>query len=106
MLRFKSMKWNGIAKLIEECGELTCVLGKLIAYPNGNHPDEKYQSPLVIRLDDEIADVIAACEYFIERNKLDHEKFEFERNVRNRCSDLGTCQAFLMKNKNNILHDT
>lgn len=31
--------WPGAVKLMEECGELVQALGKLIAYPDGPHPD-------------------------------------------------------------------
>jgi len=45
------------------------VLGKLGAYPDGDHPDGA--GNLVDRLHDEIADVLAACTYFAQLNNLD-----------------------------------
>lgn len=63
--------WTGIFKVLEECGELTTVLGKLGPYPDGNHPDGK--GNLIRRLEDELADVIAASTYFAENNGLDLE---------------------------------
>lgn len=52
---------NGLAKLIEECGELQQVAAKKLAYfDTDNHPDG---SNLRIRLEEEIADVLAACDF-------------------------------------------
>lgn len=59
-----SQKWAGIAKLQEEMGELQCILGKLSAYPSGEHPDAVYAGPLLKRLQDELGDVLAAVEFF------------------------------------------
>lgn len=58
--------WPGLAKLLEESGELQQVIGKLVAYPDGAHPDG---TNLTDRLHDEIADVLAACSFVIESNK-------------------------------------
>jgi NTP pyrophosphatase (non-canonical NTP hydrolase) len=78
--------WPGLAKLIEETSELGQVVGKLIAYPGGEHPD--LGPPLRERLEDEIADVLAAIMYVRAHNVLDRgrmdarviEKFErFQR---------------------------
>jgi hypothetical protein len=55
--------WPGLAKLAEECGELIQVIGKLMAYPDGDHPDGGPN--LIVRLSDEIADVRAACTYVV-----------------------------------------
>ena len=64
-----SARWAGIAKLQEEMGELAAVLGKLHAYPDGNHPDGA--GPLLDRLHDEMADVHAALTFFMLTNDLD-----------------------------------
>lgn len=73
-----AMAQNGLAKLTEELGELGQVVGKMLAYPDGNHPDGG--PPLRTRLEDETADVIAACMFVIEALKLDgsyvHERVE------------------------------
>jgi NTP pyrophosphatase (non-canonical NTP hydrolase) len=73
-----AMAQNGLAKLTEELGELGQVVGKLLAYPEGDHPDGG--RPLRDRLEDETADVIAACMFVIESHKLDgsyvHERVE------------------------------
>lgn len=69
-LAIGSSTWPGVAKLIEECGELQQVLGKLGAYPDGEHPDG---SNLVGRLHDELADVLAAIDFVAVVNDLDGE---------------------------------
>lgn len=61
-------KWHGIAKLQEEMGELQAVLGKLMAYPSGKHPDMRYATPLLQRLEEELGDVMAAAAFFIRNN--------------------------------------
>lgn len=54
---------NGLAKLIEECGELQQVAAKKLAYfDTDQHPDG---SNLRLRLEEEIADVLAACDLVI-----------------------------------------
>jgi NTP pyrophosphatase (non-canonical NTP hydrolase) len=63
-------KWHGMAKLQEEMGELQAVLGKLMAYPSGTHPDERYSTPLLQRLHEEIGDVEAALSFFKHYNDL------------------------------------
>jgi len=50
---------KGLVKLIEECGELTQVCGKKLAYYHGDtHPDGR--GPLSKRMEEEMADVLAA----------------------------------------------
>lgn len=61
--------WPGLGKLSEECGELIQVIGKLIAYRTGPHPDGG--APLPERLTEEVADVLAALHFVIEANGLD-----------------------------------
>lgn len=64
------MTANGLAKLIEECGELIQVAGKKLAYFNtDDHPDGS--GSLSRRLEDEIADVRAACQFVTRRFNLD-----------------------------------
>lgn len=64
------MTANGLAKLIEECGELQQVAGKRLAY---YHTDEHPDGGLSLneRLADEIGDVIAACQLVIQLHELD-----------------------------------
>ena len=60
---------NGLAKLAEECGELVQVIGKVMAYGTGPHPDGT--ESLKARLEDEIADVQAAMELVRHTHGLD-----------------------------------
>lgn len=67
-----SYVWPGALKTLEECGELAQVLGKLLAFPDGEHPDG--EGPLTTRLENEIADIRAATDYLIAVNRLDSER--------------------------------
>ena len=61
--------WPGLAKTLEECGEVVQACGKIIAANGeGCHWDG---SDLRQRLEDEIADAQAAFLFVIERNDLD-----------------------------------
>lgn len=71
---------SGIAKLIEECGEVTQIAGKLLTYPDGVHPDGK--GDLYVRLEEEIADVLAAASAVMERLSLDRAKIEARREAK------------------------
>lgn len=63
-----SKLWPGTAKLQEEMGELNQVLGKLIA----SHGETKHWSgDLKEKLIEEISDVAAAIQFFIEMNMRD-----------------------------------
>lgn len=66
--------WHGLRKAAEECGELVVELMKLSTFPNGKHPARK--KSLVISTEDECADVLAAVNFFIDRNKLDRDRIE------------------------------
>lgn len=67
------MAANGLAKLAEELGELQQVIGKKLAYyTTETHPDGG--PPLTQRLQEEMADVIAACYFVMRKLKLDDEK--------------------------------
>ncbi len=74
MFDIGSRRWPGISKLIEECGEVVQVCGKLIA-SRGEvlHFDA---SNLRDRLQDEIADVLAACRFVTAFCGLDIELIE------------------------------
>ena len=64
---------GGISKLVEECGELQQELGKFLTYGMDQpHPDGK--GPLRPRIENEIADVMAACLFVTEKHKLDENK--------------------------------
>lgn len=71
-------QYLGIGKVVEESGELLQILGKLIAFPNNEHPDGK--GDLLIRASDEFADVKAANQYFVHVNGLD-ENYINKRSV-------------------------
>lgn len=64
-----TMTANGLAKLIEECGEVIQIAGKLLAYPKGVHPDGK--GHLHTRLENELADLSAAMTFVAETHNLD-----------------------------------
>lgn len=65
-----TMTANGLAKLIEECGELTQVAAKMLAYyaPGTPHPDGAGE--LQTRLEDEMGDVLAALWFVQEALEL------------------------------------
>lgn len=66
-----SLQWPGLAKLAEECAELLQVLGKVIAYPDQpEHPDG---TNTLEKLHEEIGDLAAAVDFFVEKNGLDEE---------------------------------
>lgn len=69
MIAKKPREWRGIFKLIEEMGEVQQVLGKIGPFPNEPHPDGL--GNLDGRLEDELADLLAAIEYVIDQNVLD-----------------------------------
>lgn len=67
-----TMTANGLAKLLEECGELSQIAAKKLAYFTTNeHPDNA--GPLDLRMQDEIADVVAACLFVVGTFNLDLE---------------------------------
>lgn len=58
--------WSGIAKLMEEAGEVVQVCGKLIAISGAsNHWDG---SNLHVRLEEELGDLLAAISFVIGEN--------------------------------------
>ena len=57
-------KKQSLVKLIEECGELQHIIGKKLIKDKTK----------IHKLEDEIADVIAASEYVINRLHLDRER--------------------------------
>ncbi len=66
---FGASVWPGIAKVIEECGEVQQVCGKLIQMDGGS--DHWDGTNLRLRLQEEIADLQAALEVTIRINGLD-----------------------------------
>lgn len=68
-----AMAGNGLVKLGEECGELSAVICKKLAYfKTDKHPDGA--GSLKVRLEDEIADVIGASALVIENFELDSHR--------------------------------
>jgi NTP pyrophosphatase (non-canonical NTP hydrolase) len=66
MFHFGAMVWPGIAKLIEEAGEVLQITGKLVATRgNSKHWDG---SDLRLRLEEEMGDLLAALHFVIEQN--------------------------------------
>jgi hypothetical protein len=58
--------WPGVAKVMEECGELVQVCGKLLASEGrAAHWDG---TDLHVRLEEELADVLAAIAFLREHN--------------------------------------
>lgn len=71
MFEIGAKDWPGLSKLIEEAGEVQQVCGKLIG--SQGKVDHWDGTNLLVRLKEEIADVMAACEFVIEANELDAE---------------------------------
>lgn len=72
--------WQGLPKLVEETGELQQVLGKLIVFPEGNHPDGT--NNMTHRLEEELGHVLAAIEYLITFNGLDRGAIQYHGNTK------------------------
>lgn len=68
-----SEEWNGLSKLVEECGEVVQIAGKLLG-TNGEkvHFDG---SDLKGRLAEELADLQAAITFFLKSNGFDADDF-------------------------------
>lgn len=61
-----SDEWNGLSKLIEECGEVLQTSGKIIGAEGAQrHWDG---SNLVERFENELADLLAAITYILDHN--------------------------------------
>lgn len=96
-----TMAAQGVAKLIEELGELTQILGKKLAYWHTNeHPDGA--GPIALRIEEEMADVQAAIEFVTKQLGLDVDHIEartwrkintFETWHANKSSDTGIDRA-------------
>lgn len=74
-----SAKWPGLAKLMEECGEVVQAGTKIIA---ANGEDIHWQNDLSLtgQLEDEIADVTAAIVFITENNPLDTDRITARAN--------------------------
>lgn len=70
-----AMAGNGLVKLQEECGELVGIAAKKLAYFwTDKHPDGA--GSMKLRLEDEIADVIAASALVIDNFSLDGARIQ------------------------------
>src|SRR3546814_13742671 len=58
-------KWHGLRKAAEECAELVVELMKQATFPNGKHTARRRS--LVRSTEEELADVLAAVDYLIDR---------------------------------------
>ncbi len=89
------MAAQGLAKLVEECGELIQVAGKRLAYfHTDQHPDGG--PPLSERLENEIADVIAACLFVIDVQELD-----LDRITKRQCAKMALFHEWHIDTENN-----
>lgn len=77
---FGSENWPGLAKLVEEMGELQQVLGKLIM--TGGDTNYFDGADLEERLIEEVADVQAALSVFVELNIIIRHRVEIEARTR------------------------
>jgi NTP pyrophosphatase (non-canonical NTP hydrolase) len=66
------MTAKGLAKLAEELGELQQVVGKMLAYGMGAHPDGT--ESLLAKFEEESADVAAALTFVSQQHGADSEK--------------------------------
>lgn len=69
-----SRTWPGLSKLIEECGEVLQIAGKLIA--TGGEATHWDGSDLRERLQEELGDLMAACRFFVVANLPEADVFE------------------------------
>lgn len=73
-----TMTASGVAKLIEECGELTQILGKKLAFwHTDEHPDGK--GSIKERIEAEMGDVLAAIEFTRQQLGLNADHIERQR---------------------------
>jgi NTP pyrophosphatase (non-canonical NTP hydrolase) len=66
----KDADWQGLAKLVEECGEVLQIAGKLMA--TDGDPDHWSGENLAERLEEEVGDLEAALTFFIACNHHRH----------------------------------
>jgi hypothetical protein len=62
--------WPGLAKAMEECGEFVHACAKLIAMGGEDAPHWDGQGTVLTRVEDEMADVLAACAFLRSRNPV------------------------------------
>ena len=72
-----STLWPGLSKLIEECGEVSQVVGKLLG--TGGESAHWDGSDLRLRLQEELGDLLAAIDFVMLRNGLDFSAIQARR---------------------------
>lgn len=70
-----SLVWPGLSKLVEECGEVVQVCGKIMQKPDCNH----WSGDLSVMLHEEIGDNYAALDFMVDKNGLDRDAIEARR---------------------------
>lgn len=70
MFKIEDNKWPGVAKALEEMGELGAELGKLMG---SNGKTKHWSGDLKPRIMDEAADVLAAVTFMVDLNFKDEE---------------------------------
>lgn len=71
---FGSDRWPGLSKLVEECGEVLQVCGKIMG--TGGQPWHWDGSNLNKRLEEELGDLVAAAAFVIEHAGLDLDRID------------------------------
>lgn len=66
------MAHHGMAKLLEECGEVGQIAGKLLAFPIGDFPER--DARLLKKLEDELGDLRASIAFVTVKLGLDRDK--------------------------------
>jgi NTP pyrophosphatase (non-canonical NTP hydrolase) len=73
-----SSNWPGLSKLVEEAGEVLQVAGKLMAM--GGAVDHWDGQNLKKEIVDELADLLAAIDFFVHVNELDERAISIRKN--------------------------
>lgn len=73
MFAIGDKKWPGVSKLMEECGEVIQVLGKLMG---SRGKIEHWSGDLNAMLHDEIGDLLGAIQFVIIKSNLNRDKIE------------------------------
>lgn len=80
-----TMKQNGLAKLVEECGEVQQVAGKMIQYPHLQFAEfEMHPSGYNLRrkMEEEIGDALASMEYIVKHLSLNASIVDIRRQAK------------------------
>jgi hypothetical protein len=68
MFAIGSPAWPGLSKITEESGEVLQVIGKLLG--TGGQTAHWDGTDLLVRLIEEVGDVLAACDFVVSANAL------------------------------------